>query len=136
MWVDRRYSTSASAPSRRLWGAASRRLWGTSLRPLWRVWAFAALGGLAQSLTGAAGALLVREIGGSDFVAGMPQAVLVLGVGGAALTLSRVATRRGRNQSLMYGAAIAALGCVVVIAGAMSEALPVVLFGTCLLGAG
>src|SRR5215468_7791159 len=114
MWVDRRYSTSASAPSRLLRGLAS--------RPLSGVGAFAALGGLAQSLTGAAGALLVREIGGSDLVAGMPQAVLVLGAGGAALALSRVATRRGRSQSLIYGAAVAALGCVVVIAGAMSQA--------------
>jgi MFS family permease len=120
MWFDRRYSTSRSALSRRLW----------------RIRAFAALGGLAQSLTGAAGALLVREIGGSDLVAGMPQAVLVLGAGAAAVVLSRVATRRGRCQSLMYGAAVAVLGCLVVIAGAVSGALPVVLLGTCLLGTG
>ena len=79
---------------------------------------------------------MAGEIGGSDLAAGLPQAVGVLGAGGAAVVMSRFARRRGRSQSLTYGASVAVLGCLAVIASAVSGALPGVLLGTCLLGAG
>jgi hypothetical protein len=43
------------------------------------LWTACLLGGLAQSVGGAAAALLARDLGGSDVVAGLPQALLVVG---------------------------------------------------------
>ncbi|MBA3310993.1 MAG: MFS transporter, partial [Nocardioidaceae bacterium] len=59
-----------------------------------------ALGGLAQSLAGAAGALLARQVGGSDAVAGLPQTLLVAGAAASALALSALTRRRGRRVAL------------------------------------
>lgn len=100
------------------------------------VWGFAALGGLAQSLAGAAGGLLARHVGGSDLAGGLPQAMLVLGAGGAALGLSEVASRRGRAVSLSLGCLVGALGCAVVALGGLSDSLAAILLGSGLVGAG
>lgn len=94
------------------------------------------LGGLAQSLAGAAGALLAREVGGSDAVAGLPQALLVAGSAVAALVLSALTRRVGRRLALAGGLAVALTGSVVAMAGGAALHLPVVLVGSLLLGAG
>lgn len=94
------------------------------------------LGGLAQSLAGAAGALLAREVGGSDAVAGLPQALLVAGSAVAALVLSALTRRVGRRLALATGLAVALTGSVVAMAGGAALRLPVVLAGCLLLGAG
>ncbi|TWF76558.1 putative MFS family arabinose efflux permease [Pseudonocardia hierapolitana] len=91
------------------------------------------LGGLAQSLGGAAAALLARDLGGSDAVAGLPQAVLVVGSAVAALGMSALSRRYGRPRALAAGLAVATGGSVVVV---FAGDLLGLLAGTLLLGAG
>ncbi|HJP74592.1 MAG TPA: MFS transporter [Pseudonocardiaceae bacterium] len=102
---------------------------------LW-LWAAALLGGVGQSLSGSAGALLAQRIGGSAVAAGLPQTVLVIGSALAALGLSRLTTRIGRNRALAVGAATAAAGALVVVVAAQARSLGFVLGGNFLLGAG
>jgi MFS family permease len=90
------------------------------------------LGGLAQSLGGAAAALLARDLSGSDAVAGLPQALLVVGSAVAALGMSALSRRFGRPRALAAGMAVATGGSVVVLAGDLFGLLA----GTLLLGAG
>lgn len=104
----------------------------SSVRALRGIWGFAALGGLAQSLAGAAGGLLARELGGTDLVAGVPATMLTLGSAGAAVFLSWITRLRGRVPALRLGAAAAAVGCAIVVFGGM----PGVLAGSLLIGAG
>jgi MFS family permease len=91
------------------------------------------LGGLAQSVAGAAAALLARDLGGSDAVAGLPQAVIVVGSAIAALAMSALSRRYGRRRALAAGMAVAMLGSVVVV---LARTVPSLLAGTLLLGAG
>jgi MFS family permease len=105
-------------------------------RPMRALWAASVLGGLGQSLAGTAGALLAREVGGSEAVAGLPQALLVAGSAIAAVALSRLTARYGRGPALATGAAVAVAGCGVVTAAAVTSNLALVLAGTLLLGAG
>lgn len=109
---------------------------GPTRRALHTLWAASLVGGLAQSLAGAAGALLARDIAGSDVVAGLPQALLVAGSALAALALSALTGRIGRGPALATGAATAALGCALVVGAATAGHLPGVLAGHLLLGAG
>jgi MFS family permease len=94
------------------------------------------VGGLAQSLTGAAGALLAHEMTGSASAAGLPQAVLVAGSAAAAAIASRLAVPFGRRLTLASSAAAATAGSIVVVAGALASSLLLVLGGCALLGAG
>ncbi len=108
----------------------------SSRRSLHALWTASVLGGFGQSLAGTAGALLARQVGGSESVAGLPQAALVAGAALSALMLSRLTLHRGRNAALSAGAAVAVAGCAVVTAGAVLASLPLILFGSLLLGAG
>ena len=109
--------------------------WPTS-RSIRVLWAASALGGFAQSLAGSAGALLARQIGGSDAVAGLPQTVSVIGAAISATLLSRLTLRRGRRLALSCGAWAAVVGCAAVMLAAVFSSLPLVLAGSVLLGAG
>jgi MFS family permease len=100
------------------------------------LWIASLLGGLAQSLGGSAAALLARDLGGSDVVAGLPQAVLVVGSAIAALAMSALTRRFGRARVLAGGLVVATLGSVVVVLAALAGSLPGLLAGTVLLGAG
>lgn len=94
------------------------------------------VGGLSQSLAAAAGALLAREVAGTDTVAGWPQAALVAGAAVSALVLARLTRTRSRRVALATGAGAAALGAVLAVAGATSGSLGLILVGSTLLGAG
>lgn len=96
------------------------------------LWIVSLLGGLAQSLGGAAAALLARDLSGSDAVAGLPQAVLVIGSAVAALGMSALSRRYGRPRALAAGLAVATGGSLVVLAGDLLGLLA----GTLLFGAG
>jgi MFS family permease len=97
------------------------------------LWIASLLGGLAQSVAGAAAALLARDLGGSDTVAGLPQAVLVLGSAAAALGMSAASRRFGRSRALAAGLGTATGGSAVVV---LAGDLPGLLAGTFLIGAG
>ncbi|MHA6620271.1 MFS transporter [Pseudonocardia sp. DLS-67] len=97
------------------------------------LWIASLLGGLAQSVAGVAAALLARGLGGSDAVAGLPQAVLVVGSAVAALGMSAASRRFGRSRALAAGTGAATGGSVVVV---LAGDLPGLLAGTLLIGAG
>ncbi|MDQ3695304.1 MAG: MFS transporter [Chloroflexota bacterium] len=80
--------------------------------------------------------MLARQVGGSDSVAGLPQAALVAGAALSALILSRLTLHRGRYAALSTGAAVAVAGCVVVAVAVLFASLPLILLGCLLLGAG
>ena len=102
-----------------------------------------ALGGLAQSLAGAAAGLLAQAVGGSAILAGAPQTMLVIGGAAAAVPLSRLAARTGRAVSLATGCALGALGSGVIVVAIMVSprtgsplAIAAVLLGSVSLGVG
>lgn len=105
-------------------------------RALGRLWAATAVGGFGQSLAGAAGALLARQVGGSDAVAGLPQAVLVAGSALGAVALSALTPRLGRGRSLALGSSAAVVGCGIVVLAGVGASLVAVLVGTLLIGSG
>ena len=111
----------------------SRTAGGRRLRALWLA---CALGGLSQSLGGTAGALLAQQAGHSGAVAGLPQAMLVIGAAVSALGLSEVTRRHGRGVSLSLGALTAAIGCAVAVLGGLAMTLTWILVGSLFLGAG
>jgi MFS family permease len=98
--------------------------------------AFAVLGGLSQSLAGAAAALLARDVAGSDAAGGLPQSLLVVGAGVSALALAALTRRWGRALALAVGAMTAAVGCLAMALGGAANALVPIVAGSLLLGAG
>jgi MFS family permease len=95
-----------------------------------------ALGGLSQSVGGSAGALLAQQAGHSGAVAGLPQAMLVIGAALSALGMSELTRRHGRGVALSLGALTAAIGCAVVVVGGLAMTLTWILVGSVLLGSG
>lgn len=96
----------------------------------------AALAGLSQSLAGSAGALLARRLTGSEALAGLPQAFLVIGAALAALVMSALVPRHGRARTLAAGVLAAAAGCAVVVSSGHTGSLFALLAGMTLVGAG
>ena len=96
----------------------------------------AAVGGLAQSLTGAAGALLAHQVSGSEAAAGLPQTALVAGAAASAAVASRLAVSFGRRRVMTAGAVAAVIGSALVAAGAAATALAPILIGFAMLGSG
>ncbi|WP_199035662.1 MFS transporter [Glycomyces salinus] len=108
----------------------------TSPGPMRAVRLGAAVGGLAQSLTGAAGALLAHQVSGSEAAAGLPQTALVAGAVISAATASRLAASFGRRRVMAAGAVAAVIGSALVAAGAAETALVPILAGFAMLGSG
>lgn len=92
------------------------------------------LGGIGVASGIAVGALLVATMGGTG-LAGLGQALSVLGAGFLAVPLAKLATQNGRRPALATGYAIAAIGGLTVLLGARFDLLPVVLAGLLLFGA-
>lgn len=92
------------------------------------------LGSLAVAGAVAAGALIAAGVSGSEGAAGLAQTFGVVGAAIMALPLARIALTRGRRASLAMGYGIGALGCLVVISGAVWWSLPLVYLGCLLVG--
>lgn len=137
-------STGSSAPTP---AAAPPRTEGPSLSPaadpgtrprraLVLLWIASILGGLGQSTAGAAGALLITRVSGSEAGAGLPQAMIVIGAAVAALVLSGLTRSHGRGRALTGGALVAVPGALAVVVGAAGGSVPAILLGSLLLGSG
>jgi MFS family permease len=94
----------------------------------------AVFGGVAVAGSVAAGALIAESVGGSAAAAGLAQTAGVLGAAVLALPLARIALGRGRRAALATGYGLGAVGAVVVVIGAVTRSLPVVLVGAFLVG--
>ncbi|MFP3712435.1 MFS transporter [Puerhibacterium sp. TATVAM-FAB25] len=81
--------------------------------------------GLAAGVT--VGALLARQMLGSDALAGLPAAVLTLGSALTAFLVGRVSQRHGRRPGLGGGFAAGGIGAVGVVLAARHDS-PVLLF--------
>ena len=92
------------------------------------------LSGIAVAGSVAAGSLIAVSVSGSEAVAGLAQTFGVLGAALLALPLARIALSRGRRASLATGYSIGAAGAVIVIAGAVTRLLPLILLGCLLVG--
>ena len=110
-----------------------RRRTGTTRQGIGVLVASNILGGVGVASGIAVGALLVEQVGGTS-VAGLGQAMSVLGAAVAAVPLVAVATRWGRRWSLTLGYALAVLGGALVVVAALLGWLVLLLLGLGLFG--
>lgn len=92
------------------------------------------LGGVGVASGIAVGSLLVASMGGTA-LAGVGQAVSVLGAAMLAVPLAAIAARSGRRRALSTGYVIAAAGGLTVLAGAALDWLLLLFAGLTLFGA-
>lgn len=93
-------------------------------------------GGIGQAAGGSAGALLARDITGTDAQAGWPQACVTLGAAAAALVVSAAAQRTSRRRALAGALTAGAIGGALGAASASADSLTLLVLGCLLLGAG
>jgi MFS family permease len=94
------------------------------------------LGGLGQAAGGAAGALLARDVAGTDAAAGLPLSLLVAGSALAAIPISGLSRSAGRRPGLATALLAGAAGAALCVLAGAAENLPLLLAGCLLFGAG
>ena len=94
------------------------------------------LGGLGQAAGGAAGALLARDVAGTDAAAGLPLSLLVAGSALAAIPISGLSRTAGRRPGLATALLAGAAGAALCVAAGAIGNLPLLLVGCLLFGAG
>ncbi len=87
-------------------------------RTLWIVVVSQMFGGMGLAAGIAVGALLARDMLGTDGMAGLPVALLTLGSAASALLVGRLSERSGRRVGLTAGFIAGGLGAVGVVAAA------------------
>lgn len=90
--------------------------------------------GLAAGIT--VGALIAREMLGTDSMAGLPTALFTLGAALSALIVGRLSQRSGRRFGLAGGFLTGALGAVGVITATMMESIWLLFAALFIYGAG
>ncbi len=90
--------------------------------------------GLAAGVT--VGALLARDMFGSDSLAGLPAALFTIGSAGAAVVVGRVSDAHGRRRGLGLGYTAGALGAAVVVLAAAMDSIALLLPALLVYGAG
>jgi MFS family permease len=93
------------------------------------------LGGLGQS-GAAAGALLALDMTGSESLAGLPLALLVVGSSAAIFPVTALSARAGRRAGLTAALGAAALGALAVVAAGVLESFAFFLAASVVFGAG
>jgi MFS family permease len=94
------------------------------------------LGGLGQAAGGAAGALLARDVAGTDAAAGLPLSLVVAGSALAAIPISGLSRSAGRRPGLATALVAGAAGAGLCVWAGAIENLPLLLVGCLLFGAG
>jgi MFS family permease len=90
--------------------------------------------GLAAGVT--VGALLARQMLGTDAYAGIPSALLTLGSAGAALLVGRLSQAYGRRTGLSTGFMIGGIGAIGVIIAAIINSVSLLFASLIFYGAG
>jgi len=90
--------------------------------------------GLAAGIT--VGALLAKEMLGTDSVAGLPIALFTLGSAGAALIIGRLSQRYGRRAGLASGFLTGGIGAIGVIIAAVTNNIFLLFASLLVYGAG
>ncbi len=91
-------------------------------------------GGIAVAGSVPAGALLASTMTDSEAFAGLVQTAGVLGAAIFALPLARIALTKGRRPALASGYGLGVIGAILVILGAVSSQIAIVLFGSLFVG--
>ncbi len=91
-------------------------------------------GGIAVAGSFPAGALLAISLTDSEAFAGLVQTAGVLGAAIFALPLARIALTKGRRPALASGYGLGIIGAILVIAGAVSRQIALVLIGSLFVG--
>ncbi|MEV2278633.1 MFS transporter [Nocardiopsis sp. NPDC049922] len=94
------------------------------------------VGGVGMGAMLAVGALIARDLTGSDAWSGIATTMITLGAAVFALPLASIAARRGRRPGLAFGWALGGVGSSVVIAATVLEWFVPFLVGMVLIGAG
>ena len=100
------------------------------------VFAAVALGSTSLYAAWTVAPLVVRELGGSRAVSGIPGGTAILGTALGSLALSRMMARRGRRPGLVTGWAIGIAGAIVCVVAAETRSIPLVFAGITLVGVG
>lgn len=90
--------------------------------------------GLAAGVT--VGALLARDMLGSDALTGLPVALFTLGSAGAALVVGRLSQRLGRRTGLTTGFVAGGIGAAGVVLAAVADSAPLLFAAFLVYGAG
>lgn len=90
--------------------------------------------GLAAGIT--VGALLAKDMLGTDSVAGLPTALFTLGSAGAALIVGRISQRLGRRAGLATGFLAGGIGAIGVILSAVTNNIYMLFASLLIYGAG
>lgn len=90
--------------------------------------------GLAAGIT--VGALLAKDMLGTDSVAGLPIALFTLGSAGAALVVGRLSQRYGRRAGLASGFLTGGIGAIGVIIAAITNNIFLLFAALLIYGAG
>ena len=93
------------------------------------------LGGLGQS-GAAAGALLALDMTGSESLASLPLALLVVGSSAAIIPVTALSARAGRRAGLAAALATATLGAVAVVTAGVLDSFALFLVASLAFGAG
>lgn len=91
-------------------------------------------GGIAVAGSVPAGALLAVSLTDSEAFAGLVQTAGVLGAAIFALPLARIALTKGRRPALASGYGLGIIGAILVIAGAVTAQIAIVLVGSVFVG--
>jgi MFS family permease len=103
-----------------------------TLRVLVGAQVFAALGGSGA----AAGALLALDITGSESLASLPLAMLVVGSAATVMPISALSRRAGRRVGLTVALATAALGATGVVLAGVVDSFALLLLASAVFGSG
>ena len=105
-------------------------------RTVWALVAGVALGSTGHIAAATVATIAAKHIAGSSAWSGAPGAAVVLGAAVGAVTLSQVMVGRGRRFGLTAGYAIGVAGALVATTAVVLASLPLLLFGTFLIGFG
>lgn len=94
------------------------------------------LGGLGVGAALTIGTSLITHISGNPAISGLAATMGTLGAAAAGIPLAKLAMRRGRRFALSSGNLLAVAGAGIVVLGAFSETLWIVLVGLALMGTG
>jgi MFS family permease len=134
MRKGRRMTAHGTSATGRLGDDAARR--SLQKRVLAVVAAAQVLGGAGLAAGVTVGALLARQMLGSDELSGLPTALFTLGSASAALLVGRVTQVRGRRQGLSLGFLAGAAGAVGVVVAAVTGGVALLFAALFVYGAG
>lgn len=94
------------------------------------------LSGLGLAAGIVVGALLAKEMIGSDSGAGLPSALFTIGAAGSAWLIGQLSQARGRRVGLAGGYFVGAIGGAGIVAAAALDSVPLLLGSLLIYGAG